>query len=279
MVQSDKNKVALVTGASSGIGRALAAALANNGYDMVLFARRKDRLEELKKQICDDCGRQVIVVSCDIRNTAEMKRQIDTAVEQLGGLDLVVANAGYTIAGSFETLNTEDYKSIFDTNFGGMLNTLYPALPYLIESKGKVIVVGSILGELGILDRSAYVSTKFAMRGFYESVRYELKEKDIAFLFVEPGFVSTELRHMDRAGNRIQNVSESDRKATSHSGIAVSPEKVARDIVRAIPKKGYRKRIITGHAKLFALFNWLCPRCVAALIYRNRDLMRRKVIK
>lgn len=277
--ESSVQKVALITGASSGIGQAMAFALAEDGYDVVLFGRREDRLAELKKQIQDETGRQVIAVSCDIRKPADMKNRIDTAVREIGRLDLVVANAGYTIAGALESLTVDDYKNIFDTNFFGMLNTLYPCLDYLQESKGKLIVVGSILGEFGILDRSAYVATKFAMRGFYESVRYELKEKDIAFLFAEPGFVSTELRHMDRAGNRIQNVSEKARKATSHGSISASPEKVARDIIRAIPKKGYRKRIITGHGKLFVFINWICPRGLAAFIYKNRKAIRRKVIK
>ncbi|NQT26515.1 SDR family NAD(P)-dependent oxidoreductase [candidate division KSB1 bacterium] len=273
------NKVALITGASSGIGRALALAMAEKGFDLMLFGRREDRLTELKSEIKEKFGGQVIPVSCDVRDAAGMKMKIDQAVKQLGRINVIVANAGYTIAGKFENLTTDDYKNIFNTNFIGMLNTLYPALPYLKESKGTVVVVGSILGEFGIMDRSAYVSTKFAMRGFYESVRYELKEMGISFLFTEPGFVSTELRHMDKAGNRIETVTAKDKKATSHGGISATPEKVAGDIIKALPKSGFRKRVITGHGKVFVFLNWLCPNGLASFIYRNRDAIRKKVVK
>jgi len=279
MTDATITKTALITGASSGIGRALALVMAENGYDLALFGRRENRLAALKSEIEENTGKHLITFTCDVRDTIRMKLEIDQSVKQLGRLDVVVANAGYTIAGSFDSLTVEDYRSIFDTNFIGMLNTLYPALPYLKESKGTVVVVGSILGEFGILDRSAYASTKFAMRGFYESVRYELKEKGISFLFAEPGFVSTELRHMNKAGNRIEAVTDKAKKATSHGSIAAPPEKVARDIVKALPKSGFRKRVITGHGKVFVFMNWLIPAALASFVYRNRDAIRKKVIK
>ena len=275
----EENKAALITGASSGIGRALAEVMAEKGYHLLLVGRRPDRLEALRSAIAQKTNRTVVTMSCDVRNADQMAGEIQKSVRLLGRLDVAVANAGYTIAGSFENLNTGDYKNIFDTNFFGMLNTLYPALPHLKKSGGTVIVVGSILGELGILDRSAYVATKFAMRGFYESVRYELKEKGISFLFVEPGFVSTELRHMDKTGKRISHVTEQSKKATSH-GIAVSPESVARQIVRCMPGRlKYRKRVITGHGKVFVFLNRLCPGFLAAFIYRNRDYIRKYIVK
>ncbi len=273
-----KKKVALITGASSGIGRALAVSMAEHGYELALFARRSDRLDELKAQIEESQGRRVMTVSCDVREKADMTKNILRVAEHLGRIDVVVANAGYTIPGSFESLDVDDYRNIFDTNFFGMLNTIYPALPALKESQGTVIIVGSILGEFGIMDRSAYVSTKFAMRGFYESVRYELKENGISLLFVEPGFIKTELRFMDKKGNRVKVVTEKAVKKTSH-GIAVPPEIVANQVMKMLPARGYKKKIITGHARLFAFLNWLCPGFIAWLIYRHRDFIRKKVIK
>jgi NADP-dependent 3-hydroxy acid dehydrogenase YdfG len=277
MVMTEK-KVALITGASSGIGRALAVSMAEHGYDLALFARRSDRLDELKAQIEELPERCVMTVSCDVREKADMAMNILQVAGHLGRIDVVVANAGYTIPGPFESLDVDDYRNIFDTNFFGMLNTIYPALPALKESQGTVIIVGSILGEFGIMDRSAYVSTKFAMRGFYESVRYELKENGISLLFVEPGFIKTELRFMDKKGNRFKVVTEKTVKKTSH-GISVPPEIVANQVVKMLPAKGYKKKIITGHARLFAFLNWLCPGFIAWLIYRHRDFIRKKVIK
>ena len=272
------NKVGLVTGASSGIGWAVAVEMARHGYDLALIARRTDRLEALKKSIEDECKGQVIVNVGDIRKTKDMERIIHEAHAQLGRIDVVVANAGFTIPGRFDSLNVDDYKNIFDTNFFGMLNTIYPALPALEESKGTIMIMGSILGEFGIMDRSTYASTKFALRGFYESVRYELKERDISLMLVEPGFVKTELRFMDRKGNRIKVVTDKVKKKTSHS-IAVPPEDIARQVVKILTKRGFRKKILTGHARVLAFLNWLLPGLLPHLIYKHREFVRRKVVK
>jgi len=273
-----ERKAGIITGASSGIGRAVAVEMAKHGYDLALIARRSDRLNELKILIEQKYSGRVIINSCDVRNTEEMENIIQNSIEEMGKINVVIVNAGYTIPGSFDSLKVDDYKNIFNTNFFGMLNTLYPALSSLKENSGTIVIVGSILGELGILDRSAYSTTKFAQRGFYESVRYELKEKNISLILVEPGFVKTELRYMDRKGNRIEVVTDEVRKKTSHS-ISVMPEVVAIQIVRMLDRRGYRKKIITGHAKLFAFLNWLCPALISSFVYRNRDFIRKKVIK
>lgn len=269
-------KVAVITGASSGIGRALAMTMADE-YDIVAFARRQDRLDSLKNDI-EAPGRKVETISCDIRDSGIMSEKMKEIADQWGRIDIVIANAGFTIPGAFEKLEVEHYRNIFETNFLGSLNTIHPAIPYLKDSQGTVVIVGSILGELGIMDRSAYVATKFALRGFYESVRYEFKERGISFLFVEPGFVKTELRYMDKTGKRLDVVTDQTRKKTSH-GIAAPPEEVARDILKALPKNGFRKRIITGHAKWFAFLNWLCPGLLSGIVYKYRDLIRKKVVK
>ncbi|MBN2417546.1 SDR family NAD(P)-dependent oxidoreductase [bacterium] len=278
MKQSLTTKTAVVTGASSGIGAALARELARAGCNIVIFGRRKERLEALRKELEDTCGVRVLPFSVDIRNERKMASSIESAANTLGTIDLVFANAGFTIPGACEQLHPDDYRTIFDTNFCGMLNTLYPAFPHLKQSGGVLVIVGSILGEFGIMERSAYVATKFALRGFYESVRYELKEAGIRCLLAEPGFVRTELRYMDKKGNRLEALTDTAKKKTSH-GIAVSPEAVAAAIVRAIPSRGYRKRIITGHATIFAFLNWLMPGPLSALVYAKREFFRRKVVK
>lgn len=273
-----EEKVSLITGASSGIGRAVAVEMAHHGFHLALFARRSDRLEELKTHIEEKYSSQVIVTSCDVRKTKDMEKAVHDVIKQMGKIDVVIANAGYTIPGSFDSLYVDDYKNIFDTNFFGMLNTIYPALPSLKENNGTIVIMGSVLGELGIMDRSTYSSTKFALRGFYESVRYELKEKNVSLMLVEPGFVKTELRFMDRKGNRLKVVTDTVKKKTSHS-IAVPPEDIARPIVKMLTLRGYRKKILPGHAKVFAFLNWLLPGILASLIYKHRDFLRKKVIK
>lgn len=278
MERRKRARAALITGASSGIGRALAPALAERGYDLALFGRRQDRLEVLKEEIEARFHRRAEVFSCDIRDAKEMETRVVSAIRAFGGLDVAVCNAGFTIPGAFAELSVEDYRNIFDTNFFGMLNTLYPALDALRASRGTAVIIGSILGEFGIMNRSAYVSTKFALRGFYESVRYEFKETGVSILLAEPGFVRTELRFMDRNGERMRVVTDAAKKKTSH-GIAVPPENVARAIARRLPVRGYRRTILTGHAKAFALFHRLFPGWMASMLYTHREIIRKRVVK
>lgn len=273
-----EKKVALITGASSGIGREIAVEMAKNGYNLALIARRESRLNELKSELEEKYDTNVLTGAVDIRSKDDIEAFIKTVCNKMEGIDVVVANAGYTISGSFENLNIDDYKNIFETNFFGVLNTLYPALASLEKSKGRVVIVGSLLGEFGIMDRSTYSATKFALRGFYESVRYEFKEKGIGFILVEPGFVKTELREMDKQGNRIKKVDEKATKKHSHS-ISVGPEIIAKKIVKLIPKKGFRLKILPFHAKFLFFLNKHFPRVLASLIYKYRDPIRKHVIK
>ena len=276
--ESINSKVALVTGASSGIGRALCVTLAGAGYSIAALARRKERLDELKKEIESSTNQRVETVLCDIKDAKAMDEAISGLIKKFGRLDLVVANAGFTIAGALEALTAEDYLNIFNTNFGGMLNTIYPSLEALKSSAGMIIIMGSILGEFGIMERSAYVSTKFAMRGFYESVRYELREKGVTTMLIEPGFVKTELRFFDKQGNRLRTVTQDKLKKTSH-GISVPPEEVAGDVVKLLNKRGFHHAVITGHAKWMHFFNRFFPGLMSSEIYKHRDWVRRKVVK
>ncbi len=273
-----KSKIGLVTGASSGIGHALAKAMADQGYDMILFARRMDRLQELKSAIEEKSRRRVFVRSCDIRKTDEMKKAVESSIEEAGGLDILVANAGYTIPGRFDQLEVQDYRNLYETNFFGMLNTLYPALPALKKSGGTAVIMGTFLGEFGAMDRSAYVSSKFAMRGFYESVKYEFKEQGISLLLFEPGFIKSELRFMDKRGERIPIVTDETKRKTSHS-LSINPDELAKKMVRHLPGKGFRKKIFTAHAKIVHFLNWLFPALLSSFMYRNREWIRRKIIK
>lgn len=271
-------KVAIITGASSGIGREIAIAMAKKGYDLALTARRKDRLEELKSELTERYDARVSTGTVDIRHKEEVNAFIDRVNKEMGRIDVLVANAGYTMTGTFADLSVDDYKNIFETNFFGTLNTLYPALASLEKNSGTVVITGSLLGEFGVMDRSPYSATKFALRGFYESVRYEFRERGIGLVLVEPGFVSTELREMDRRGNRIEKVDAEVKKKHSH-GIAAPPELIAKKIVKAIPKKGFCIKIIPFHARVLYFVNRHFPRVLAAFVYKNRDFVRKKIIK
>jgi short-subunit dehydrogenase len=273
-----EKKIAVITGASSGIGRDIAIEMAKNGYDLAVTARREARLAELKNELTEKYETRVLTGTVDIRIKDDVDAFFDQVIKEMGRIDVVVANAGYTMTGAFAELGVTDYKNIFETNFFGTLNTIYPALSSIEKSKGTIVIVGSLLGEFGIMGRSPYSATKFAVRGFYESVRYEFKEKGISLILVEPGFVQTELREMDRKGNRIKKVNEEVKKKQSHS-IAVPPAVIAKKIVKVIPKKGFRIKILPFHARVLFFLNKYFPRVLASLVYKNREFVRNKIVK
>jgi len=211
-------KTAIITGASSGIGRSLAIEMAKKGYNIVIAARRLEKLNEVKKLIEKKYSVEVVVCCCNVQNTSDVKNiLIKTAAENFGWIDVVIANAGTTVRGLFSDLNISDYKILFDTNFFGVLNLIHAAYPLLKMSNGIVVIIGSVLGEIGIMNRSAYVAAKFALKGFYESVRYEFKEDGISTILIQAGFVNTELR--------------SNTEKRSHS-LSIDTDKIATKIVR-----------------------------------------------
>src|SRR3954468_5167452 len=161
-------KVALITGASAGIGAALARELARDGADLVLAARREDRLRDLAREI-EATGRNAIVVSCDVTRDGGVERAVAAAVERYGRLDIAIANAGFGVAGPVEALTLEDFRRQLETNVFGVLRTLYAALPELRKTRGQFVVVGSVAGHVPTPATSAYMS-KFAVRGFAESI-------------------------------------------------------------------------------------------------------------
>ena len=138
-------KVALITGASAGIGAALARELARDGADLVLAARREDRLRQLAGEI-EAAGRTAMVVGCDVTRDGDPERAVAAAVQRYGRLDIAVANAGFGVAGRVEELTLDDFRRQLETNVFGVLRTLYASLPELRKTRGQFVVVGSVSG-------------------------------------------------------------------------------------------------------------------------------------
>lgn len=273
LINNTPNKTCLITGASSGIGKALAIKMAEKGYNLILTARRMDKLKEIKDLLELAYANEILCFYADVRNQKDMQQIIKKGIQKFGNIDIVIANAGYVIKGRFEQLNPEDYQNIFKTNFFGVLNTLYPAYPFLEKSKGLIVIIGSILGEFGMLNRSAYVASKFALNGFYESIRYELKEKNISIQLFQLGFVNTDIRLMNNKGERIK---PTEKGSTNHP-FSVNPEKIAQFIVKKLVKKGFHKYILPLNARILVFLNWLMPKVFSNFVYKFRDFIRTKI--
>ena len=192
-------KTALVTGASSGIGRAAAKLLARDGADVAVAARREDRLRELADEIEADYDRRTVVVPTDVTDETQVREMVDRTADELGGVDVVVANAGINRQGDVEDISTERYRSLMDVNVDGTFFTAQAAIPALRESEGILIFVASFAGQYPRPDQPIYAASKWWTRGFALSLAGYLGRDNVGVTAVYPTEVDTEIGiHDDR---------------------------------------------------------------------------------
>jgi short-subunit dehydrogenase len=237
--------VALVTGASSGIGLALAKEYARRGFRLVLVARREDKLEALRRDL-ESRGTRCLVVAADVTKENDMDRVVDRAADTFGGLDVVIANAGIGAAGPMETIGIAAFRRVMETNFFGVLRTAYAILPSLKASSGRFGIVGSVSGYLSMPGTSAYAASKYAARALAEGLHLEWAPHGISVTHLAPGFVESEIRHRDNAG-KLKAGSEDP----VPSFLVMGAEKAATQMVDAVDARR-AEVVITGHGKASA---------------------------
>lgn len=253
-----KDQRALITGASSGIGRELAIELARNGADLVLVARRGDRLAEVAAEVTK-LGRRAITVVGDITAAAIRHQALTAAQRDFRGLDILINNAGVAAHGRFAEADPARLRPIMELNFFAPVELIREAIPLLRTGRNPLVVnVGSILGERGVPHKTEYSASKFALHGFSEAVRPELKRLGIDVLLVAPG--PTESEHFE--------VLLEDKGELPWAEPARMPAReVAREIVSAI--QGGRSFLVTGgKSRLWLLLNRLAPRIVDRILSR-----------
>jgi len=254
-----EGQAVFITGASSGIGAAMALQFADEGARVALAGRREDKLEAVA-QLIREKGGEALPLVCDVTDAASIGAAIAKTVETFGKLDVCVANAGFGISGKFERNTTDDYRRQFDTNVFGVIDTAYAAWPHLVETKGRFAVVGSVAGRLGTPGTAAYASSKFAVCGWAEAVAPEWAPYGVSMTLLNPGVVASEIRHKDN-----NEVVREGSKDPAPSWLVVPTDTAARSMVNAI----YRRRfeaIITGHGKLLVFLARKCPRTMHFLM-------------
>ena len=194
-------KTVILTGASAGIGRALALSLAQRGANLVLAARNQTALEETVA-ICVKRGGTAIAVSTDVTQPEACQQLVEAALQACGRIDSLVNNAGISMLTRFdEVTDLSLFEQVMRVNYLGTVYCTYYALPYLKASKGLLVAISSLSGKTGVPTRSGYVASKHAMQGFFDTLRIELRGTGVDVLVVSPGFVATDIRQRALGAN------------------------------------------------------------------------------
>jgi NADP-dependent 3-hydroxy acid dehydrogenase YdfG len=224
-------KVAAITGASSGIGEATALALAGAGCAVALGARRKDRIDDLAKRITDEGG-TAAAIEVDVADEAQARAFVEQTSEQLGGLDVLVNNAGVMLLGPFEQSKADDWRTMVEVNLLGLLYCTHAAVPAMREQGGGTIVnVSSVAGRFARAGSGVYNLTKFGVGAFSEALRQEVVDAKIRVVIVEPGFVDTELQ-----GHNEGPVLEMVEKMREQIGEVLHADDIAGGILYAVSR-------------------------------------------
>lgn len=257
-------KTYVITGASAGIGEALALHYAARGNDIVLAARDEAALARVASR-CEQAGGRALVVKTDVSDEAQCKRLIEEAVARFGGVDVLVNNAGVSMWARFDEItDVSVFERLMRVNYLGTVYPTYHALPYLKKSRGLIVGVSSLTGKTGVPTRSAYGATKHAMQGFLDALRIELRSSGVDVLVVSPGFVRTDIR-AKALGPDGKPREESPRE--EEGSATMSLEECTRIIVDAIDKR-QREVVMTRKAKLGLVLKLIAPGLVDAIAER-----------
>jgi short-subunit dehydrogenase len=264
-------RVVFITGASSGIGAALAREFARQGADVALAARRTDRLEEVATAVRGH-GRRALALACDVVADGDLERAIARTREALGPVGVLVANAGFGVVGRLEALTLEDYRRQFETNVFGVLRTVYAGLADVKQTRGQIVLMGSVSGHVAFPGASAYAMSKFAITALGASLASELRPHGVAVTLVSPGLVESEIHEVDNRGVRHPGV----RHRTPW--LRMPTERAARHIVRAVARRR-RAVVVTAHGRAAVLVHrhapWLLTWIVERFGLRTRGEPRR----
>ena len=255
-------KVVIITGASSGIGKACAGTFLKNGYSVVISGRNSAKLNEVALAL-DPSGNRLLAVTADVSKEDDCKTLIQAAVQKFGRIDVLINNAGISMRALFADLDLSVIRQLMDTNFWGTVYCTKYALPYLLEAKGSVVGVSSIAGKKGLPGRTGYSSSKFAMEGFLETLRTENLKKDLHVLVACPGFTATDIRNTAlSADGTTQGESPRDEQKM------MTADEVANEIFTAVVKRK-RDLILTGNGKLTVWLNKFFPAMMDKLVYNH----------
>ena len=258
-----KQKVVVITGASSGIGKACAEAFAIRGANLVLAARKYKTLCEIRDELKQKYQIQVIAIDCDVSKEEDCKNLIEEAVKTFKCIDILVNNAGISMRALFKDVDLSVLKRVMDVNFLGIVYCTKYALPEIQKTRGTIIGISSVSGYKGTPGRIGYAASKFAMNGFLDALRIENLKTGVHVMTVCPGFTATNIRNamLTNDGSEL-GVSPRDENKM------MTVESVANIIVQGVIKRK-REIILTFEGKLTVILNKCFPSLTDKLIYQH----------
>ena len=254
-----KDKVVIITGASSGIGLATAKEFAKKGCKLVVAARNIDKLTELEKELSQIT--EIVPVKCDVTIENDCKNLIEKSLERFGKIDILVNNAGISMRALFKDLDLTVIKELMDVNFWGTVYCTKYALPHILKNDGSIVGVISIAGYKGLPARTGYSASKFAVYGFLETLRIEHLRDNLHVMIFAPGFTASNIRQTALVADGSQQ-GETPRKEDK----MMSAEECARYMIKGI-KKRKATMVLTPIGKTLVFLNKIAPRLVDRLEY------------
>ena len=268
-----RDKVVIITGASSGIGKACAIELASRGANLVLAARQYVTLCELTAQLEKEYQIKAVAVQADVSREEDCQFLIKQAILTFSRIDVLINNAGLSMRALFNDLEISVLKNLMDVNFWGTVYCSKFALPEILKTKGTIVGVSSIAGYRGLPGRTGYSASKFAMNGFMEALRTELLKTGVNVLVACPGFTSSNIRFAALAED-----GRAHGETSMEEGKMMSPEAVAKIIVDGIATRK-RTLVMTGQGKLTVWLNKLLPGLADNLVFKHFTKEKNALIK
>lgn len=257
-----KNKTVIITGGSSGIGKACAEAFGRAGANIVITGRNAEALQRAAEQLRSE-QINVLTVVADVSVEADNELLVAETLNTFGRIDVLINNAGISMRALFEDLDLKVIRQVMDINFYGTVYATKYCLPQIIQNKGSIVGVSSIAGYRGLPARTGYSASKAAMQVFLESLRTELLKKDVHVLLACPGFTTSNIRNA-----ALTKDGSSQGESPRDEGEMMSAEEVAQHILKAV-KNRRRDLILTTQGKMTVFLNKWFPAFMDKMVYNH----------
>lgn len=257
-----KDKVVIITGGSSGIGKALAQEFGSKGSKIVITGRRLEPLQEVAKELKQE-GIELVTLQADVSKEEDNKYMAEEVIKRFGKIDILINNAGISMRALFNDVDLDVVKKVMDINFYGVLYATKYCLPSIIENKGSVVGISSIAGYRGLPGRTGYSASKFALQGFLEVLRTEMIPTGVHVLTASPGFTASNIRKVS-----LTKDGTSQGESPRDEGKMMTAEECANHIYKATQKR--KKILILTTLGVFTVWmNKLFPSLMDKIVFKE----------